>query len=123
MKNLIFIVVLMVMLCCCTSTRIVEVPVVHTEYLRHDSIVHDSIHQLDSVYVEKKGDTIYKEKTRYLYRFLNIYKVDTIQSVDTLTVVKEVEKKLTTRQHALMYLGKIFLIILFIVIIFWLSKR
>lgn len=123
MKNLIFIVVLMVMLCCCTSTRIVEVPVVHTEYLRHDSIVHDSIHQLDSVYVEKKGDTIYKEKTRYLYRFLNIYKVDTIKSVDTLTVVKEVEKKLTTRQHALMYLGKIFLIILFIVIIYWLSKR
>lgn len=111
------------MLCCCTSTRIVEVPVVHTEYLRHDSIVHDSIHQLDSVYVEKKGDTIYKEKTRYLYRFLNIYKVDTIKSVDTLTVVKEVEKKLTTRQHALMYLGKIFLIILFIVIIYWLSKR
>ena len=123
MKNFFLIVFIMVLLCCCTSTRIVEVPVVHTEYIRHDSIVHDSIHQLDSVYVERKGDTIYKEKTRYLYRYRNIYKVDTIQSVDTLTVVREVEKKLSTRQHALMYLGEIFLIFLFIMFLIWCVKR
>ena len=41
---LIGVVILACVLCGCRTTRIVEVPVVHTEFIRHDSIVRDSVH-------------------------------------------------------------------------------
>lgn len=110
----------------CRSVRIVEVPVVHTEYIRHDSIVRDSIHQLDSVFVLVKGDTVYKEKYKYIYKDRLFILHDTLSSVDTLTVVKEVEKRLSAVQKAYISLGRFFaclLVVVFLWLVAWLMKK
>ena len=71
-----FVVILMffvgIGLCClfgsCTTTKYVTVPEYHTDTLYQNHVQHDSIHVRDSVYFHEyvKGDTVYKEKTRWL---------------------------------------------------------
>ena len=110
----------------CRSIRYVEVPVVHTEYVRHDSIVRDSIRQLDSVFVLVKGDTVYKEKYKYVYKDKLFILHDTISSVDTLTLVKEVEKRLSPIQKAYISLGRFFACLLIVAVLWliaWIMKK
>jgi hypothetical protein len=100
--------------------------VVHTEFVRHDSIIHDSIHTIDSVTVVKMGDTIFNTNTKYIYRYKFIQLHDTLSVHDTLTVVREVEKKLTGTQQAFLSLGKVFFLLLITLTFFmiiWLIKR
>lgn len=123
---LIGVVILACVLCGCRTTRIVEVPVVHTEFVRHDSIVRDSIHTIDSVTVVKLGDTIFNTNTKYIYRYKFIQLHDTLSVHDTLTVVREVEKRLTGTQQAFLSLGKVFFLLLITLTFFmiiWLIKR
>lgn len=128
-RYLIYFIGIVVALCVlsgCRTTRIVEVPVVHTEYIRHDSIVRDSIMQLDSVFVLVKGDTVYKEKYKYIYKDKLFILHDTVSSVDTLTVVKEVEKRLSPVQKAYISLGRFFacmLVVVFLWLVAWLMKK
>ena len=57
------------------KTKYVSVPEIHTEYItRVDTTVRmDSVYLRDSVYVERKGDTLYVNKTLYRDRYHNIY--------------------------------------------------
>lgn len=71
------VVLLACVLCGCRTTRIVEVPVVHTEFIRHDSIVRDSVHMTDSVLIFKQGDTIFNTKVKYIYRYKSLQLHDT----------------------------------------------
>ena len=66
----------------CTQTKYIPVETVRTEY--KNSIQRDSIYFLDSVLIREKGDTVFIEKYRYLYRdrFLN----DTIFRNDSIPV-------------------------------------
>ncbi|MBR1654841.1 MAG: hypothetical protein IJ698_00260 [Prevotella sp.] len=83
----------------CASTKYVEVPKVHTEYVyKSDTLIkQDSIHIKDSVYVQMKGDTllIEKWKTAYRDRWRVEVKVDSVAVTDTLTQVVKVEKELS----------------------------
>lgn len=129
MKGLYYIigvVLLSCILCGCRTTSIVEVPVIHTEFVRHDSIVRDSVHITDSVLIFKQGDTIFNTKVKYIYRYKSLQLHDTLAVHDTLTIVKEVEKRLSSMQRAYMTLGRTFLLLLIICasfLIFWLLRR
>jgi hypothetical protein len=81
----------------CTTTKYVEVPVVHNDTTIITKHQRDSIWVRDSVMVSEKGDTIRIEKwhTKYVEKQVHdttyIAKVDTIREVFT----NEVEKPLT----------------------------
>lgn len=98
-----------------TEYQTVEVPLVHQE-LRIDTL-RDSIHVTDSVKQFIKGDTVYNEKVRTVYKWRD--RVEIKKKEDTITVVKpvpvpvEVEKKLSKWQKVKMNLGGI------VIILFW----
>lgn len=111
MRKFIYICVITLLLLSCSSQqKIVEVPVetVRTEYItdhRKDSIyVHDSIDR----YI--KGDTVYQDRYRYKYKYVNrtdtVLKTDTIPQIitQTKTQIKEVNK-IRWWQSLLMYIG------------------
>ena len=81
----------------CTTTKYVTVPEYHTDTLYQNHVQHDSIHVRDSVYFHEytKGDTVYKEKTRWLTEWRERLKTDTIfkAKTDSVPVPYPVEKK------------------------------
>lgn len=108
MKKLLLVILLSVILVGCASTKYVEVPVpqVKIEYRDRTSI--DTLIQNDSIIIKEKGDTVFLEKYKYLYRTKELR--DTINVTDTITVVNTVEvtkevNKLHNWQVGLMVLG------------------
>lgn len=67
-----------------------------TTYLSQTKI--DSIYHRDSIYVERKGDTVYLSKYKYLYKYIE--KHDTLwrEKVDTIQIAYPVEAQLTKWQ-------------------------
>lgn len=94
------------------KTKYVSVPEIHTEYItRVDTTVRmDSVYQRDSVYVERKGDTLYVNKTLYRDRYHNIYKVnkDTVVKCDSVNVAYNVEKEMSKSERLFVAMGKFF---------------
>ena len=94
------------------KTKYVSLPEIHTEYItRVDTTVRmDSVYQRDSVYVERKGDTLYVNKTLYRDRYHNIYKVktDTIVKRDSVNVAYPVEKEMSKSEKLFVAMGKFF---------------
>ena len=94
------------------KTKYVSVPEIHTEYITMvDTTVRmDSVYQRDSVYVERKGDTLYVNKTLYRDRYHNIYKVktDTIVKRDSVNVAYPVEKEMSMSERLFVSIGKFF---------------
>lgn len=96
MKKLLPIITALVILSGCSATRYVEVPRVHTEYVRTvDTLLHrDSIYTHDSVFVSVKGDTVSVERwhTRWRDRIIRSVHTDTVMRTDTVTKVITVER-------------------------------
>lgn len=94
------------------KTKYVSVPEIHTEYItRVDTTVRrDSVYLKDSVYVERKGDTLYVNKTLYRDRYHNIYKVKTVTIVkrDSVNVAYPVEKEMSRSERLFVAMGKFF---------------
>nr|DAF30316.1 MAG TPA: hypothetical protein [Caudoviricetes sp.] len=67
-----------------------------TTYLSQTKI--DSVYHRDSIYVERKGDTVYLSKYKYLYKYIE--KHDTLwrEKVDTIQIAYPVEAQLTKWQ-------------------------
>lgn len=69
---------------------------VRTEFVWQVKQIHDSIYLRDSVFVEKKGDTIYLNKWRTHYRERLVHDTIIVETTDTLRIkkwqVKEVLK-------------------------------
>lgn len=107
MKNLLYIILLMLAICLtsCRSVKYVPVETVKTEYKTRDSIRFDSIYEHDSIFLFVKGDTVYKEKYRYKYRYLTINKTDTVMLTDSVQIPYPVEKQLTRWQQMKIELG------------------
>lgn len=108
MKNLIVIILLIILLGSCTSTRYIEVPVDRVKIEYRDKTKIDTLIQKDSIITLLKGDTVFLEKYKYLYRIKEVR--DTVAKTDTITTVQtiEVEKKvneLKNWQIILMVLG------------------
>lgn len=94
------------------KTKYVSVPEVHMEYIsRVDTTVRmDSVYLRDSVYVERKGDTLYVNKTAYRDRYHHIYKVktDTILKRDSVNIAYPVEKEMSRSERLFVAMGKFF---------------
>lgn len=108
MKRLIYLVIILLASAICLSscrTQYVPVETVRVEYKTRDSIRFDSIYQRDSVFLFVKGDTVYKEKYKYLYRYLTINKTDTVIKTDSIQVPYPVEKELSRWQKIKLELG------------------
>ena len=92
------------------KTKYVSVPEVHTEYIsRVDTTVRmDSVYLRDSVYVERKGDTLYVNKTAYRDRYHHIYKVkkDTVVKRDSVNVAYPEEKEMSRSERLFVAMGK-----------------
>lgn len=118
---------LMALLCGCKGPRTVYVPELHTEYVtKTDSLIRtDSVYVKDSIYVEKGGDTVVMYKTRYVYRdrWRDRLVTDTLVRTDSVTVVREVEKRLTRWQKARMDIGTGALIAALLALLFWIARR
>lgn len=119
MKKIILVALPFLFLIAC-KTRTVYVPVesFRVEYINRTE--RDSIHHYDSIFVREKGDTLWCEKYKYLYR--DRFRTDTLCVTDTIripypvTETKEVNR-LTSFQSFQIWLGRIVLFL----IIAWIS--
>ena len=109
MKRLLYILTIFLMsgICftSCRNIKYVPAETVKTEYKTRDSIRFDSIYEHDSIFLFIKGDTVYKEKYRYKYRYLTINKTDTVMLTDSVQIPYPVEKQLTRWQQMKIELG------------------
>lgn len=135
LKRLTLILALCLMLVGCKTIEYVPIEkVVEKEIVKRDSIYItkvkvDSIKEVDSVYINTyiKGDTIYQDKYKYVYRYKDKVRVDTlwvfgidsvvVDSTKTITITKEVEKPLTWWQKLKQDVGGIAIGVLLAVII------
>lgn len=84
-----------ILMASCRSIEYVPVEKVRYEYVTRDSIRMDSIHVRDSVYIREKGDTVFKDKYKYIYEYKYINKTDTVIRTDSIPVPYPVEKQLS----------------------------
>ena len=135
LKRLTLIFALCLTLVGCKTIEYVPIEkVVEKEIVKRDSIYItkvkvDSIKEVDSVYINTyiKGDTIYQDKYKYVYRYKDKVRVDTlwvfgidsvvVDSTKTITITKEVEKPLTWWQKLKQDIGGIAIGVLLSVII------
>ena len=119
MRHLLFI-IMCVLVTGCASTKLSPTEVVqasHTDTLRIVQVQRDSIWLHDSVYVSQyqKGDTVYKEQTKWHTKYIERLSHDTIYAakVDSIPVPYPVEKRvpadLTWWQEFRLYLADILL--------------
>ncbi len=91
------------------SPKTIAVPEYHTEYVtKTDTLLRlDSIIRHDSVSVYLQGDTICKDRYKYIYKYRNIYKTrtDTLIKTDSITTPVYIEKQLTKWQRLQMNFG------------------
>lgn len=108
MKKLLLAILLGILLSGCATTKYVEVPVDRVKIEYRDRVSVDTLYRSDSTIIREKGDTVFLEKYKYIYRVKELK--DTVNVTDTITVVKPVEvtkevNKLHNWQVGLMVLG------------------
>jgi hypothetical protein len=108
MKKLLYIFLFILFISSCTTTKYVEIPVENTKVEYRNRYTIDTIYKTDSTIITDKGDTVFIEKYKYLYKIKEIR--DTVNITDTITVVNTVEvtkeiNKIHNWQLILMILG------------------
>ena len=115
------------MLSGCTTTKYVQVPVVHNDTTIITKHQRDSIHVHDSIMVSEKGDTVRIEKWHTKYIEKQIHDTTYISKTDSIPypveVIKEVPAKLTWWQQMRLHLANILLLSLLLGVIIWIGKR
>lgn len=89
----------------CRSIQYVPVESVKTEIQYKDRLHRDSIHVLDSVFLQVKGDTVFRDRYRIVYKDKQIRDTAYIHKVDSVRVPYPVEKDLTRWQSIKIELG------------------
>lgn len=102
-------------MCSCSTTKLVPVEKVITEYIHNKKV--DSVFERDSVDRWLNGDTLYIYKEHTKFKYINntdtVYKTDTITKVVKVDVVREVEvNHIHWYQKALMWAGGIAILLL-----------
>ena len=126
MKKFVPITALLFLCCACGTTKYIPIETTRTEY--RNTATTDSVFLRDSIFVKEKGDTVFLEKYRYLYRYNTVR--DSVLIRDTLRVpypvevVKQVKIKepLSGWQHFQIWCGRIALIVAWLVIIYFALK-
>ena len=120
MKKLLLFVMAVVLASACTTTKYVEVPVVHTDTLIVTNHQKDSIWLHDSIYMHEwqKGDTIMVDRVVYHTKYQERLMTDTVYQHRTDTIAKpypvevKVEKELTWWQKLRIHAGETLLVLL-----------
>jgi hypothetical protein len=124
MKKLLFLAVIATMLYSCKSVKYIPVETTKIEY--RDNFVRDSIIRYDSVFVKDRGDTLVLERYKYLYKNRivkdSIFINDTIRVPYPVEVVKQVKAPLSDWQNFQIWCGRLALIALLFVCIFFVWK-
>ncbi|MCL2245883.1 MAG: hypothetical protein FWC10_02080 [Lentimicrobiaceae bacterium] len=127
MKKSLILAVIALTLCLCYSckqARYIPVETTKTEY--HDKLHRDSVYLYDSVYVKEKGDTLIMERYRYLFRDKlirdSIHINDTIRVPYPVEVAKQVRKPLTGWQNFQIWCGRIALVAVLFLFLFFVLK-
>lgn len=113
-------------LCSC-STQYVPVETVRYDSVFFAKIQKDSIFVRDSVHIKEKGDTVFVDKYKYVYR--NIIKTDTffVMRTDSIQVPYPVEKKRTWWEQTKIDIAHTAVSLVAIVILYllmkWMVKR
>ena len=109
----------------CTTTKYVELPVVHNDTVWQNHTLHDSIWVHDSTYVYEKGDTFLMEKwhTKYVLKEKHdttyISKTDTVPAPYPVEVIKEVPAELSWWQRLKMKVGGAAIILCLLAFAIW----
>lgn len=114
--------VLFLFLCGC-RTEYVPIESVRYDSVMIEKLMRDSVFVRDSVYLQEKGDTIYKYKDRFVYVYKN--RVDTFfaEKIREKEVPVPVERKLTWWEVVKMeWLDRIFAALV-IVALYWTIKE
>ena len=125
MKKLLLLILVFV-LASCAGTKTIYVPVQSVKIEYKDRIKLDSVHVLDSVFFAVKGDTVFKEKYRTIYKDRLLR--DSVFKRDTIRVPYPVEKIVTTNklnwyQKACVLGFSTIMVILILYVIIWLLKK
>lgn len=120
MKKLLLFVMAVVLASACTTTKYVEVPVVHTDTLIVTNHQKDSVWLHDSIYMHEwqAGDTIMVDRVIYHTKYQEKIVRDTIYKSKTDTIAKpypvevNVEKELTWWQKTRIHAGEALLVLL-----------
>ena len=116
----------MVLLLSSCATKVVTIPEVHTEYVyKTDSFVkRDSIYFCDSVYIHDKGDTVWVEKFKTLYRdrVRMVVERDTIVRCDTIPQFVEVENPLSWWDEQKIEFGEVAMVLMVCLLVFVVLK-
>ncbi len=121
MKNIFVILFFILFLTGCkTRTLFVPVETVRTEY--KERLFRDSLRLYDSVFVKQKGDTLWLEKYKYIYRDRlvrdSVFRTDSVQVPYPVEVEKEMNR-LSSFQAFQVWCGRILLLL----VIGWLVFR
>ena len=130
MKKLVLFIVVVVLASACTTTKYVEVPVVHTDTLIVTNHQKDSVWLHDSIYLHEwmKGDTVMVDRVVYHTKYQEKIVMDTIYKSKTDTIAKpypvevKVEKELTWWQKTRIHAGEALLVLLAVAAVFGLWK-
>jgi hypothetical protein len=106
MKALVYI-LLALLMTACHSTKYVTVPEYHTDSVYVSQIKADTLLEHDSVFVLVKGDTVYKERVKTVYKAKVVHDSVFLEMVDSVSYPVEVyvEKKLTLWQSVKVKFG------------------
>lgn len=108
-----------------------------TEYIPIESVRYDSVYFAklqkeniyiqDSIYIKEKGDTVFVDKFKYIYKYINIQDTCFIEKTDSILIPYPIERKLTWWERKTKNLGDwiVELIIIFILyrLLGWLIKK
>lgn len=89
----------------CRSVKYVPVETVKTDSIYINQVQRDSIYRHDSIYIREKGDTVWMEKYKYIYRDKIVRDTMYINRTDTIREPYQVEKELTRWQQMKLELG------------------
>ena len=114
LKRLILTLALCIMIVGCKTTYVpIEKEIVKYDSIYIHSIKVDSIKEVDSVFVNTyiKGDTIFQDKYKYVYRYKDKLRVDTmlVERIDSVYIEKPImiEKQLSWWQKTKQDIGGI----------------
>ena len=118
MRRLILIVLTAVLLTSCKTierTEYVPVETVKTETKDRMVEVHDSVYIRDSTVIQTKGDTIFKDRWKLVYKNRYVHDTAYVHRTDSIPVPYPVEKQLSKWQQLKVdYAGWIIAILLII---------
>ena len=115
--------VMVVLLSSCKVIKEVPVEKIVEKTSYQDRVFRDSMYLHDSIYVEVKGDTVWRDRYRYLYRDREIRDTVQVTVTDSIPYMVEVEKRLTKWEEIKKDYGGYALLLILLIIVGYVIKK